>query len=91
MLIQVTQEDIDSGRRLLCGPEWRPRSQYCPIALAIERAICAPVWVGDTVWGFKGGPVNRTLPRAAAEWADDFDQGRPVAPFEFELYVEPAA
>lgn len=77
MKISVTQEDIDYGIPGSC--------LHCPVAIALER------YTGDTceVWG--GGAVNLKdlstidLPEKVNEFIQDFDEGNPVHPLEFDI------
>lgn len=76
MIVEVTQEDIDNGQRAV--------PSACPIARAIRK-------------NFMGATVNRTnvkldgwgksteLPQIAKNFVNDFDNGKPVRPFDFEL------
>lgn len=78
MLIQVTQDDIDKGKPI--------HGRKCPLALAIRRQctgndLC--VYAGWT-WHNQFMPFAK-LPKAAYEWYTEFDAGRPVPPFTFEL------
>lgn len=79
MTITVTQEDIDKGVISSCVA--------CPIALAVGRfmpdsgfIVCANAIdftspLGDLIH----------LPIEAVKFISDFDKGRPVQPFTFEL------
>lgn len=87
MLIKVTQEDIDLGK---------PRSyQYCPVALAVVRACNRAVEyvsVGFGVVDVYLLPREHLMARYPAEvntFIGNFDRGATVAPFEFELPLEP--
>ena len=77
MLIKVTQQDIELGMRF--------SSLRCPVACAIKRAADAAVAVGATSVII----YDQRLPLpAVAELAiRDFDAGRVILPFEFELDV----
>lgn len=89
MRVDVTQDDIDRGRpRVACA---------CPIAKAVERCCGYEyVLVGHRdVRGYRPGDVRRIvipatpLPSEAAAFVRDFDAGRSVSPFSFDLEVEP--
>lgn len=86
MIIKVTQEDIDNGKKKSC--------YECPIALAIQRVSVKhlrcdvmnqqvyavekdlrPVWI-------------RILPPEAQLFIIDFDAGKSVKPFQFELDIQ---
>lgn len=70
MRIKVTQEHIDSGIRRSC--------ESCPIALATGASH---VSYFDIVLNSK----MYETPVAARRFMGNFDLGRPVTPFEFEL------
>lgn len=77
MKIQVTKEDIANGQRVVCD--------RCPIALAMSRAFAQPVNVCVTDWRLKSSRTYHFLPMAATNFLLNFDAGRPVVPFEFEV------
>jgi hypothetical protein len=80
MKITVTQEDIDEGIIKDCI--------RCPIARAIGRAFGEKASVAQTDY-YVSGRWNslkpKKLPNVATEFIYDFDAGRPVHPFTFEL------
>lgn len=85
MLIKVSQDNIYDGKR--------EDGEWCPIALAI-RAACPDVPkdfnVGDKLLASQKRYVmwrgqKFILPEAAGIFIEKFDNGRMVAPFEFEL------
>lgn len=85
MLIEVTQQDIDTGRARDC--------LMCPIALAVMRASgkkyasVSPYNFGcsDTDPDSTRGRWKRyRMPVAARIFVSNFDRGLPVAPFSFE-------
>lgn len=93
MKISVTAEDIAAG-----VPSGAFRCEHCPIARAIARAVDrAPLAVlvgidrarlhndarGSDVWQVE-------LPAVASEFIVDFDLGRPVKPFDFDLEIPDA-
>jgi hypothetical protein len=79
--VDVTAEDIATG-----GP-WQPR--YCPLALAIGRAVGG----GEVIVGTVDVTLHYAtwaivaLPRQAILFERDFDAGLPVGPFRFTLRV----
>jgi hypothetical protein len=86
--IEVTEEDIRKGQ---------PQGvDDCPIALAIYRQGIVDGYEHIDVdkdgihregkrWGLRR--ASGRLPRAARQFIDDFDIGRPVAPFAFKLAI----
>ena len=81
MKIKVTQEHIDNG--------WRCSRGWCPIALALRDVFgrdCDPRVSGVHI-ALGPGTSYRTPPEAMY-FISDYDDGRTVQPFEFEL--EPA-
>jgi hypothetical protein len=79
MIIRVTQEHISMGKAR--------ESRKCPLALAIRDAITwkAVVVVGTTT--FSIGEMWYNLPDTARSFRNDFDNGLPVFPFEFEADI----
>jgi hypothetical protein len=83
MRIEVTQEDIDNGLRGNC--------RQCPIALVVARSTGALyVSVNSGIqWSYFRGCVSpehwRRIPLEVFRFMSDFDRGRPVEPFSFEL------
>jgi hypothetical protein len=84
MLIKVTQEDIDIGRRNSCI--------FCPVARAINRALRSTALKGAIVFTsritpkiyHKEQPVSCRVKRFIVR----FDHGLPVEPFNFRVRVE---
>lgn len=82
--VNVTQRDIDSGKRYV--------SHACPIARAIGRhnAISAVAVDVNTLTVYTPRDYAEhliTLPSVAFYFRHDFDNGRPVAPFAFDLVI----
>lgn len=79
--IEVTQDDIDSGRRHSCIK--------CPVALAMMRAVPAEEVQIHSYYGvvfYKDNNRNRfALPPAVIEFVDKFDHWAEVAPFTFTI------
>ena len=88
---EVSQKELDEGiPRDLC---------FCPVALAVQRGIGRRGWVVDVEgrsirfrlwrdWQTDGGikrSVTLDLPWEVKNLIWDFDDGRPVKPFSFEL------
>lgn len=83
MLIEVTQADIDGGRKEDC--------RACPVYLAIRRVEprCWEV-TGTTVSFFRAGTreiLLAFLGREARIFIQQFDAGIPVSPFTFNLDI----
>jgi hypothetical protein len=76
MLIKVTEDHIENGRR--------HETCRCPIALAIKEATgCSNVSVGQQSATI--GVYTHILPKEAGDFVRDFDHRKKVVPFEFEL------
>ena len=73
-MINVTQEHINSGIKSDC--------MLCPIALAV-RTLFPIVEVDDCC--IEIGDVQYYSPDSVAKFIDDFDNGKLVKPFSFEL------
>lgn len=84
MLIEVTQEHIDAGKRAECGS--------CPVALAFKEAFPnRMVRAGYGVlqayqWG--AYVFKARTPLDVQLFMLEFDEGRPVQPFTFEVENE---
>lgn len=76
--VEVTADDIASAKpRDLC---------WCPIAIAIRRAIGDPSEVVSVAnFGVAIGDGRAGLPLEAVDFIKAFDSGKPVKPFAFEL------
>ena len=82
MKISVTQQYIDEGQR---GSSTRD-----PIAFAMSDAGCLRPHAGVTHLSWQDEKHNRysvEVPRVVYEFMLDFDNGRPVRPFDFDLEV----
>lgn len=80
MKIQVTQQHIDEGQR---GSSTRD-----PIAFAMEDAGCLQPHAGVTHLSWQDVNHKRhsvAVPRMVYDFMLDFDNGRGVEPFEFEV------
>lgn len=78
MLVKVTEQDIAKG---IAGDCLRD-----PIALALRRITGLP-WRVEQLYCYpdtKGRRPHQT-PRQVNRFIEDFDNGKPVQPFEFEL------
>lgn len=77
MRINVTQEHIDRGVRGDCAA--------CPIALATTEVIHERVGVvGLHIIDNDGIPIKETTVKMR-QFMDNFDDGKPVQPFSFNL------
>lgn len=81
--VSVTAEDIANGKHGNCS--------LCPVALAVNRAIgqkfdAVRIGFRNAEFGY-GDPDERVLPWRAQEFVLDYESGRPVEPFEFEMDV----
>jgi hypothetical protein len=74
--VNVTQNDIDSGTR--------GAITYCPVALAMSRALGAGVVTNGYQWSF-GDRFVWHLPEVARYWIGDYDNYRRVGPISFEI------
>ena len=82
MKIVVTQAHIDAGKR--------KNIKYCPVALAWLEIVGGGSVGRSTIMRFtRHGPKqNYVLPTIAQTFISDFDKGKPVVPFEFDLEVD---
>jgi hypothetical protein len=86
-LVEVIEEDILGGV---------PGDRFaCPVALALNRKLgpSHSVGAGDIYRVVTAGRDRHLapIPPTAATFIDDFDAGRPVAPFTFELEIPDVA
>ena len=79
MIVKVTQEHIDKGRRRA--------TSACPIALALKEQLGHEVVVGEfsTYIGINSDSIP--LPRSAQRFVARFDRGKPVKPFNFRVQL----
>ena len=80
MRITVTQDDIDRGVRL--------NADQCPVALAATRAFGCHMLLGYSgkLWPiYEDVPMPIECPPEVRAFAEAFDWGLPVEPFEFEV------
>lgn len=85
MIVAVTQEHIDKGCRYDAGG--------CPLALAIDAATgLGSVVRADVIYLYDRGELRGMAGHTeeTARFMHEFDAGRPVEPFEFELTWEAA-
>lgn len=78
--IEVTQSDIYNGHRNECNK--------CPIALAMSRYFKCEVTVAYNYCQIPnklGGSIRIINSEVMQRFIDDFDSGRPVQPFSFEI------
>lgn len=76
MIVKVTQEHIDKGRKSSCVS--------CPVALAFEEAGKL-AFVGVEAVRPLGGFIEARLPVEATRFIRAFDRDEQVTPFEFEV------
>jgi hypothetical protein len=81
--VEVTRADIRQGVPR-CGED-------CAVSLALNRATDRAWFVTGRVAhsGGKRNGVSVRLPDAAVQWIAEFDDGRPVEPFAFDLELPP--
>lgn len=89
MTINVTQHHIDIGKQ--------QSLDFCPVALAIKDVVGFPWVLVSPGVVFLGGVIEcmrlmgldkrMPLPEIASRFVEAFDEGDPVAPFQFELEV----
>ena len=78
MLVHVTEDHIDRGTT--------GNGEQCPIALAVSGEGCTAVQYEDTItiyWKETGEFVKVALPEEAKAFAEAFEAGDNVEPFEF--------
>lgn len=76
--VEVTQDDIDAGRRKSCFG--------CPVARALRRAVGGDAWVVGPSWARAlADAAALPLPPEAARFVRSFDDRSPVSPFTFTL------
>jgi hypothetical protein len=88
MLCRVTEELIAESRRRLRGDV--ERCANCPVALAISAVLGIPVQVvGPRYYTWIGKErITHLLPKFVHEWICEFDNGKEVKPFDFEITNE---
>lgn len=81
MRVQVSSLNIDMGNKNNC--------YSCPIALALKPLFPTFAEVGTTVaWFIEQNEYRKVaLPEEVRSFISDFDAGKPVKPFSFELEV----
>lgn len=80
MTIKVTKKHIREGKRGFC--------RQCPVALALMNATnYKRVFVSSYSWQLGSGKQSGTLPQRAQNFIEDFDGGKNVKPFSFDLDV----
>ncbi len=82
MKIEVTQQDIEQGRR--CDPD------CCPVGRALSRAGVTHLGVSGTVVVSDDGDRHASflmLPEEVRDWILRFDECEPVNPITFELVL----
>jgi hypothetical protein len=77
--INVTQEDIDQGKRT--------SPTQCAVALAMRRETGNEWVVGEYDMDNFQTNIGVRLPEEARTFIKDFDYGRPVEPFSFTVDI----
>lgn len=79
--IQVTQQHIDKGVRGSCSSD--------PIALAMRDAGLDRPWAspGHLAWREQFRDYFVDPPKSVIDFMGDFDNGKDVEPFEFEVWL----
>lgn len=86
MKIKVEQKHIDAGRRM--------DGRECPVALAMTEQMKMPIAVMGFSYGYLVDGYTREvfrMPEEARARVHDFDNGKGMQPFEFELDDLPEA
>lgn len=73
----MTTEDIVNG--IANNPD------FCPIALCFKRTLGVSELTKESIEPYKSLKGNTRLVCTIMAFIIDFDEGRPVEPFEFEL------
>lgn len=76
--INVTQEDINAGKRNAC--------ELCPVALSVKRMFPKRTIYVDTRY-IVIDLLGFVIPIEARDFITAFDAGRPVKPFSFPLEI----
>jgi hypothetical protein len=76
--IHVTEDDIRAGKRDDC--------EFCPVALAMQRALGGMVYVRSNSYDIKGGSFD-VLPIGVQEKIHYFDACGLMKPFQFTISV----
>ena len=79
-MIHVTAQDISEG---LPG-----NSQFCPVALAVNKAIHREKDVQVDGNAITIDDVDFTISETVRQFIADFDDGKPVKPFCFEIIYD---
>lgn len=88
--IFVNQTCINESRRII--PRKGDRGKNCPVGLALQNAGVEFRTVG-TGWvslGKSDESIQEQLPPLVTSFIEDFDRGKPVAPFRFNLEIPDA-
>lgn len=94
MKIQVTQEDIDAGKKHVKNYETNNinLASHCPIALAMYRVFGKVIAVVPGFWRYIEDEFisYKPLPEETNKFIDDFDSRKfeLIAPIEFELELK---
>lgn len=77
MIIKVTEKHIYLGQR--------ESADSCPVALAVTEAIKTEVSIDTDSISLDSWKTSTTLPRSAKRFIRNFDNSKPVKPFNFIL------
>lgn len=83
MRVEVTEENIADAE--VFRKRRNLRSTKCPIALALRELFGQHVSVGPEHCTISSRSISASLPKEAIKFLEDFDDGKPVQPFSFEL------
>lgn len=91
MIVKVTQEHIDKGRKLI--PNAKYMCTCCPVALALKDIFkVEDTWASLSKLRVGQYPKNLIFevetPAYVSNWMIAFDSGQLIEPFEFELSLE---
>lgn len=77
--VEVTQDDIDHGRRMEC--------KHCPVAIAVCRIPGCENYQVGTRYVRRSCGIGILMPPEAISFIRDFDCQQPVKPLTFELEI----
>lgn len=89
MIIDVTEEDIKNGWnwamvRIIDEENDQKRCYYCPIAISLKRTFNSEKVIAATYYLMIKEKKYRT-PEIVSDFMLDFDYGKQVTPFSYEL------
>lgn len=80
MKIQVTRLHIQNGRK--------QNAFFCPIALSLKEMVYNPNLVCVGLGAISLSGETHSTPEIAKQFIEDFDAGKNVEPFSFDLPME---